>query len=263
MIMIRSCTCSRLCVRVCYSTSTIAIRGALGRELAMEADGIDIKKVVSVSFAKSHPWLIKDLETVDGTEFVPLRSTDTGFLRFIDSGGAKPVDMSIIAHWKDLRTKATTGIQSESMFGDEANTHSKYAANKMKRRNIDEGVADIIEIKVPAVEHDGITMPEMAMKCKSSVDTQSVLAVELTAQNLAYIRLAMRAAPDVEDKHERGTVASAKNVFWRPDRRAYIAKKGEKFKTFSIKEYGDVDVARDRATEWLNEVGDDGLPNVN
>ena len=70
--------------------------------------------------------------------------------------------------------------------------------------------ANILEVPLPAIEYHGVAMPAMTMRFKRVADLLEAPCVELSNENLEYMRLAVLAAGERDtaahrDRHDTGS----------------------------------------------------------
>ncbi len=182
---------------------------------------IVIQRSVSIKFGDSKPWVINDIEAIDGIDFVELNKRDHGLARFVTSGGVGSGKMQFLDELRQLRTSACCdAIQppTEQLFagggGEERDMKKlKRMANKMP---------PFVELQLPGFTgQDGRQVPPFALKVRSSLVWKEHVAVELSVESLHYIKHALLKSQQTDlEEHEGG-----KHRYWRKDRKCWIATK--------------------------------------
>ena len=124
-----------------------------------------------------------------------------------------------------------------------------------------------VTVALPAVSFDGQTAPDMSFKVKRSLDCKMTVSVELKAEVLRYIRIAML---DSYQRHARKRQRAEHDGIrhksrWCNSRRGFIARRqsapGErKLKIFKPNEGTSPNDAKDKAISWAdgdNKSGDE------
>jgi hypothetical protein len=201
------------------------------------------------------PWVIQDSEFIDGIEFIALAKSDTGFSRFVSGSTRGIANMTFLTKMKELRTSATTGARDGVAFGDV--TPSKWATGKLKRRCVDNGLPEFVEIIIPECTHGGHQVPARTVKVKATVDDAAALVVELTADNLACIKAGMLHTASIMETTAEQTSSPDKAVRWRGDRQAFLASRSScsspgkvEYKTFKPTDDSDKAECIVQATKW-------------
>jgi len=214
----------------------------------MATPSVTINRIVSIETPDMNsPWQIKDVELIDGREFVKLDSHDKGFLRFA-FGNRKPA-FTFISKLKELRTNATAGT-TEGIFGNEVNP-TKYATSKLKRQKKSDGLDKIVDVSLPGIEYGDHSVSPIVMSCKPSLDSHTTAVIELTTSNLAYIKLAMNRDADNDDVNTKVAAKLPKGIVWRQERGAYVVHNGQAYKSFAVKRFATKDIALNHAVAWL------------
>jgi hypothetical protein len=217
--------------------------------------GVTIRKTTSImSDELKVPWVVQDLEIIEGVEFISLVKDDTGFSRFVSGSTRGIFNMTFMNQMKKLRTTALTGVR-DGAFEDCAPT--RWQNELLKQRCKDHGLPDFVEITIPECEHDGHRVPARRMKVKSSVDDAAALCVELTADNLACIRAGMLASmKEAKQEDSPGKVINTKAVRWRGERNAFLAARScssegkLEYKTFKLTGDSDKEECMEHAYKW-------------
>ncbi len=212
-------------------------------------DEIAIQRSVSIKFSDSKPWVINEIQTLDGIDFVELNKRDNGFARFVTSGGGDITKMPFFDELRQLRTKACCDAiepPQEQLFGDEGKEPDtkkfKRMANKMPT---------FVELQLPGfTRQDGREVQPLATKVKSSLVWKDHLAVELTVESLLYIKHAMLKSLESERDD------SCKHSYWRKDRKCWIAMK--KLDNGKVIRKHFKPVAKHMIKEWLASAAAEG-----
>ena len=117
------------------------------------------------------------------------------------------------------------------LFGGQK-SKSKQKREMKEAKELDDPTP-FFALDVPMVTYNGMTAGPLAMQVKNTKDFNEHVMAELTATNLEYMRIAVlqRAAEHdalVQRKAAEAAQAlrgSKRTVFWREDRKAYIAKR--------------------------------------
>lgn len=211
--------------------------------------------------ASQQPWVIADVETVDGTEFVQLSVGDSGFNRFV-TGTSKGLHRKsgFLSKLRELRTKATIKAcckcEGEDLFGATAAALKKQRtqSKEVSKRG---DTPPVVKVRVPQVEHDGIVIAAFDMQMKSSLDISCSVRVHAIADNLEYVRLGILS----EDTSDRAVKQKTdeEHIRWRHDRSCFLATKNVEGTcvTKTFRPTGDDEASKatalSKAKEWLNE----------
>ena len=87
-----------------------SLRFRPARMAAAEPVCIDRQVVVKGGASKRSPWILTAMETVDGTEFVPLSMRDSGFHRFVTGSPTGLRSVKFLDRLKALRNEATRAL---------------------------------------------------------------------------------------------------------------------------------------------------------
>ena len=194
---------------------------------------IDIKRCIAISAdGAKGVWYPSNIETIDGIEFAALSMSDSGFHTFIgDKAHAARNASSFINKLKAMRNdaslKATMDDTASSLFDDDA----KLSRQAIKRQRIatiaaqHKGDFSWVNVECPRlICEDGEVIEAMHIKMKSFVSLRDILHIELSTQNLTYIRAGMRVSKeDTADKS-----AKMEGVRWREDRHSWLARRDAK-----------------------------------
>ena len=196
----------------------------------------------------NRPWIVTNVQTIEGVEMICLNKMDAGFARFVS--GHRRGELSRMTYLDTLRatrTKATFEACSDGMFDMPDDARAKKA---QKQKLSDTGVPDIVEVMLPAVEghqHEYV-------KIRSSLDVRNMLWVEMNPNVLDHVAMLMRNS--IVDTDEKITIG--KGVRWSSDRKAFIARRPSKrMRTFRADGGSDdvlaKDDAKNKALEWASK----------
>ena len=210
--------------------------------------------------------------------FVPLCKKDTGFCRFVIG---KREEMRNCTWLEELKLKTVraslddlTPETGPSLF--QTAQPKKPWQRRMQLQKIKDAIdADdpgFVTIALPAVSFDGQTAPAMSFKVKRCLDCKMTVSVELKAEVLTYIRIAMLDSFERDaHKRQRAEHEGIQHKFrWCNSRRGFIAQRqsapGErKLNIFKPNEETSLCDAKDKANSWAdgdNESGDESDDNV-
>ena len=163
---------------------------------------VSLKRVVSiVSPEQKYPWVLDNIECIDGIEFVALKQRCTGFCRFV-SGAIRDFQRdgaSYLQSLVTLRTQATIaslGDPDPSPFGDVEQTSAaiRKARKVAKTKAANGHMPSHVEVTCPRVGmQDGRHVGPMSFKMEASIDPRDAPTVELEPYVLHYIKYAMLA----------------------------------------------------------------------
>ena len=224
---------------------------------------IAIKRCILISggSCKLQPWCLTSVETVQGCEFVRLSKSDNGFARFVAGSGKGIRHMVYLSTIRQLRTEATLRCLSEGSLFDSIPT--KAAKSHHKRRCVEAQsrgeLPQVVDVEMPPIATHGV--PAMTMRMLSCIDINAAPSIELTPDNLHYVRMGM-----LSSTAEVRSQSVSKGVRWDSKRKAYIAKRNDaegkvKYKTFrpdDVEDEVDCASAQEHATRWADgdDVGD-------
>ena len=189
--------------------------------------------VIAGGSEKRVPWCVKDYETIAGVHFVPLCQKDTGFCRFVIG---KREEMRHCTWLEELKLKTVqaslddlTPETGPSLF--QAAQSKKPWQRRMQLQKIKDAIdADdpaFVTVALPAVSFDGQTAPDMSFKVKRCLDYRMPVLVELKAEVLRYVRIAML---DSYQRHARKRQRAEHDGIrhksrWCNSRRGFIARR--------------------------------------
>jgi hypothetical protein len=223
---------------------------------------VSIKRSMAIcGGALSRPWHVDGVSIIDGTEFVELSLADKGFVTFVfgkDSKGNR--NSCYMQKLKDIRTDATIKTaqarpaESIDLFDDAPDVKLR---DKKKLRADSKAAGDrgdlpkFLVIEAPGVAKDGVVGPSLSVKVLPSLHRWSNLQIEATEKSLAFIRDAVLST----QKHDGGAHVCPKGVYWRTDRKCFVASnKGGKLKSFRPE--GDdaesIAIAMNLAAAWVD-----------
>ena len=222
-----------------------------------------IQRAITVSggACKRSPWRVEATETIDNKTFVVLCKNDQGFNRFVTGSPKGLKEAAWLDHLRSLRSAAMRAEEEEAAKTGLFDDPSTPTPKKKRRRSRMPTAPLTVDIKLPAVEHDGVEVDELVMKVKAESDSRLNISLELTAENLKYVRVAMlqhdskgvsysRSKPEYEGE--------PKQLRWLARRKAWLAISPCKQKTFRVRKGAasqgpfelEVVETRDRARAW-------------
>lgn len=188
---------------------------------------------ISGGACKSQPWIVTDLQTIDGTEYIQLQMRDYGLVRFVFGERAATTKSEFLNQFRVWRTTATVAAlqhaeqPAEQLF--ELGVEHGWREKKRQRQNLKDAesrgdVPATVLVNLPKVEHNGTTFDEQQVRVKASLDVSASVWVELKTEVLDHVRASMLTS--VVQKAD-----SSKFVTWRSSEACYVAKKkeGDKF----------------------------------
>ena len=161
-----------------------------------------IKRCIQIhggGLKKGSPWSTADFHTVDGVEFISLQKRDSGLNRFVT--GSSSTSLRDTAFLDELRKKRNIEMimqnDEPSLFGTKPAHGPKlgqYKMRQMQAANRNNEKPGIIELQMPAVEFDGEVAAAISLKVKAPASDRKGdgVCIELTTENLHYIRIALR-----------------------------------------------------------------------
>ena len=226
-----------------------------------------IERVVQVTggSSKRDPWTVKNISIIDGTEFVDLQKTDTGFNRFISGTWKGLPTSSFMSTLRKKRNFALMGhAESHDMLGNKMPEPSRYEQVKMRTTRTENSYVDI---DMPAVDYDSEHAPATTLRIAASKAFNSGVKIELKPENLHYVRLAMLAScDDSPGKRHKPQIYAPKGTRWvarKPNRVGFLAiGVHQKTKFFACTNADDEDAiskCRLQAVDWTEDkfCGDD------
>ena len=233
---------------------------------AMAASEVTVMRmyVVEGGDVKRSPWLVKNYEIIDGVCFIPLHKMDTGFCRFV-TGSAK--DMRDCSWLEDLKLKRVRASMDALAPDTGPSLFKPVQPSKWERRKqlqkvkeaLNDDIASVVTIDLPAISFGGEEAPALTLKVKRCLDCKIAVSVELTADVLTYIRIAMLDSFERDsNKRQRAEHDGMKLKFrWCNSRQVFIAQRldadgGRKLKIFRPNESISLNDAKDKANAWAD-----------
>ena len=231
--------------------------------------------VIAGGSEKRVPWCVKDYETIAGVHFVPLCKKDTGFCRFV-IGEKKEMRHCTWLEELKLKTVRASLVDLTPEPGpwlfQTAQPKTPWQRRKELQKVIDADDPAFVTVALPAVSFKGQTAPAMSFKVKRCLDCKMTVSVELKAEVLTYIRIAMLGSFERDArKRQRAEHEGIQHKFrWCNSRRGFIAQRQSapserKLKIFKPNEETSLNDAKDKANSWAdgdNESGDESDDNV-
>ena len=230
-----------------------------------------IKRVVTIECGDNcrSPWLIDNLENIEGREFLKLAHKDIGFCRFVAGNKFRKIGNMQFLH--DLQRRrsqatmdacATVPAIAQSLFDDVTPTVAakKKARKDAKSRAALGALPSTVVLEMPSITTiDDHPVPATTLRVKSSIDVRDAVMVELDPHMIYYIKHAMLSSfTDDGVKYDRGP---ADGVRWRSDRTCWLARRQneadpERVITKSFKPKDDdpisIQEAADDAAAWAD-----------
>jgi hypothetical protein len=160
-----------------------------------------IKRCIQIyggSLKPCYPWIISDIQTVDGVDFVRIQKTDNGLHRFVTGGHKQNGGLKDTPFLDDLKKKRNiamiTASEEPTIFGNNITpSNRKRRVLIAAQKNVDQPL--ILTLELPAVECDVGEAAAISMKLRAPMSDMKAegVEVELTSANLHYIRIALRA----------------------------------------------------------------------
>ena len=227
---------------------------------------VTVSRCLSISLegAKCQPWIVQDAVLVNGTEYIHLKSSCSGFCRFVvgklrfSGAGSQS-----IPELQQQRTVATLEHvvkedQGESIFDDVLPTE-KCRKRARKTALEKQQLPDYVTVHLPDIVDGDNIIDGVAVKMLPSIDRRAAVHIEVTPQNLAYIRTAANAAESDSKRNEELRRSGDANVRWRADRKVWLALRGTPIikkgmsKCFKVSDVNDeiaVEEAKAAALRW-------------
>ena len=185
--------------------------------LAMSS--VTISKLLCVqggALQDGKPWVISNSETVGGKDFYRLEKKCSGLCRFV-LGKTRPNplrDYTYLDYLRKERNRACGLTLPEVAPGAGTIGHMKdtrysrrQALKRQKILRINNRKSDctdtdpVVELEEPEIEFHGCTAEATVLRVKRSENPLDGVAIELTEESLAYIRVAILAHGKGEEKH--------------------------------------------------------------
>ena len=251
---------------------------------------VSISRSVTLHDEGCQPWTLRGVQDVGGMEFVMLAAADKSFCRFVQSDfgtaqsrrSLQPGASALLNKWQALRTTATLdhvvahSAAFSSLFDDRLPTeqHKKRARRESTRQEL----PDAVEIELPEYDdHTGTSFGPRRVKMRPSIVLGSNLWIELTVDNIAFAKGALRMAIGDDAEAQPATNHECDGrpmeqlaggyVKWRAERQAWRAVRGTKPGKGNTKHFRVADVdcelqmreAHDAAKRWAE--GDESMSN--
>ena len=223
--------------------------------------------VVEGGLLANRPWIVHNVENIGDRDFAPLDKRDSGLCRFV-LGSTQRNPLKDFVFFDDLR-------QQRNRLSLDLHRPCKQGSREWRKAKVAAAVrvqeSEIVEIPLPAIDHDGETMQETIVRVKRPTSFNERLLVEFEAATLRYIRLAILAKGKREAPRSRPMRIETGDVRvrWVQGRDAYLAKRPNgKYKHFRLHgECEDADLQarkKARASKWADGdsdvSGSDGNP---
>ena len=196
------------------------------------------------------PWLITDIMTVDGVEFINIGAKIYGFKKFVFGSTSRGSTWDVLKDMQAMRLQACVDALVPRNLFENRSVKKRQRKEALNQR---EQMPGFVTIELPPIDDE----PAMPIKVMSSLDLHKSLAVELSVPALTRVRDLL-----LSEQAEQTAQAAFKSTTlrWRSDRLAWVACKMEpdgttKQQAFPCKEPGSPAkrVVRDLAVRWLNE----------
>ena len=222
-----------------------ALSALLGRPygLVTVMAAVSVTRTITVNGGdlKKRPWYIDDeLDTINGGDFIRLDKNNVSFCRFVCGNQKGLRDMDYLDELKALRYKAVGRAMHQgaccSLFGPvQGNAPGR---NKRRRTEREDPEPKTIEVELPEFAYDGVEVNKITMVMKWETAKASALTIEVTAENLNYIRHALLAGSRVDKRRARPEFDGVpKLARWIPSLGGYRAQRvvGDKIVTRLVK----------------------------
>jgi hypothetical protein len=230
-----------------------------------------IKRCIQIgggSLKPSCPWIINDIQTVDGVDFVRIHKGDSGFHRFVNGGYKGSLsDTPFLDDLKKKRNIATvTASEEPNIFGNNTKPSDRKRRQLLAAQR-DAAQPEVLTIELPPVKCDvgeaaAISMKMRAPTCYASDKGAEGVDVELTIANLHYIRIALLAGigtkTGARSKPDEPSDSACKWIK-RRNVEGYLASRmddGKKKTKFFHSDVIDPCDVRLMADQWLQRVAD-------
>ena len=177
---------------------------------------------------ESPPWIIRNVETVDGIEFVSLKTRDTGLCRFLYGGTSCSQLPSFLNTLRIARNAVISGAE-ESMVFDKPS--SEWQVRKKMRSIQGEVRGPIVDVPLPSFGNDEKMYPPIVIKMKYTDKWQESVSIEVSAVALEYVSArAQHMLSDCDANPQKrfshiGTDHEAilNKVYWHTTKNAWVA----------------------------------------
>ena len=223
---------------------------------------VTLKRTVSIECSgQNFPWVVSNVQIVDGTEYVALQRR-SGFPRFVSGSwqAARALRWTFLQELMKTRTQATLDAMSQTAdcpFGtiDVTSAAKKRARKDAKTQAKCGQMPETVTVALPRItlENDTYLGP-ISFKMRSSIDIRDAPVVELDAHVLHYIKVGMMMAENSDDANHGKGNSKGEGVRWRTARNCWVAvREHAKYKHFKPADLNDevaVQEARDKAARW-------------
>lgn len=203
-------------------------------------------------------WNVEKLVTIDGIEFMELTLRDKGLVYFLGKH-LRSRSASLLCTLRNLRHDAMLKATEQdanaaaALFGDAPNIGVRQLKKQRRNTRDAEERGDLPKMVTISLPHTGA-----AVKVRTALNRLSNVWVEATAVALAAIRQSTSMMQDPADEGQ-ATIETRKGVYWRADRKCFIAKSPSgKLKMFRPDGEDDESkkVAAVAAAEWIANEGE-------
>ena len=216
------CAVALYCIRAVAPSVVIAAMAAI----------VEVQHLVKGgSLLPAFPWVVKDVETVEGIPFFELDGGHTGLCRFV-TGKSKMPEVTWLEHLKKLRTDACMQASLEASLQGDPQCKPPF-----------------VEVAVPDVEYDGQSAPATSLKIRWATTCGENIKLELSAANLNHMRLACLSSRAPRPHVRRKPWAPEfKRCRWIARNNGFLAQRPHEFRFFDAGD--DIDYARHLAYRW-------------
>ena len=231
---------------------------------------VNVEKVFKVSggaLPAGKSWAILCTKSVGGVDFIHLSNRDRQFGKFVIGTGYSPA-LSHFEYLNTLRTLRNHKVMmemnskmtsaSKMLFGDDKTESTKYKQWQIRRKSLVAHDEAIVELDMPAVEYLDDHAPAMKIRLLHTRDWRENPSVEIDADTLNYIRIAMlELGKRADGRAEVGADASHEpekgKVFWNKERNAWAAYRIENGKRVVKNFHCESDGVKRRKTAYASE----------
>ena len=216
---------------------------------------VSIERRLSITSAEQKvPWVVS-ATLVEGVELMQISTRDRGFQRFVSGSTTGMANSSWLTELKAIRQEKTYALAQDvgsSLFGGNSRAVQLEQRKQCLRMKQVGTLPKLVSIDFPDIEYDGRLVKGMKAHVHSSIDAKAPILIEVSAELLEYIKIAMLVA-DRDDVHRR---KKARQVYWRKERKSLLARKHRpdtkrwKYKTFKPDDDSNVSM---RACEQMAE----------
>ena len=136
---------------------------------------------------QQRPWVLRNLEMVEGRQFWLMNKSESGFSRLI-TGVTQNNPLKDYVFFDELRT-----MRNNAMLNAPQAPNTKYMRNKLFRTTQMRCMTSetrILEVHVPKIEHEGEEAPATVLRFKRTDNLAERVSIEIDPGSLNYIRLA-------------------------------------------------------------------------